>query len=76
MDVREWAEGKIAEMYHAQLEELFGTPDSLKAYRLILAYEDFIDAVRVDGCIQCYGPTGDRVDEALAHLESVKKEVL
>lgn len=41
--VREWAKGKEAEMLQPQLEEMFGTPDSLRAFRLILALCDVVE---------------------------------
>ena len=70
--VREFAENKVAEHKQVEvLEETFGTPDCLKAYRIILTLLDVAESGEtfIDKCDVMAPEINDRI----VHCELVRK---
>ncbi len=72
--VREFAKNGIAEIEQVQLEELFGAPDKLKAYRIILALVEVAETLREQTYYSC-SACEDNLKDASAALTTCDQRI-
>ena len=74
--VKEFTENAIAEYEQVNLEDVFGTPDKLKAYRLLLAADEVVN--RANDVRENEYSTGgkwDEFEEALLSYDTLVNEL-